>query len=215
MADWCARRSSGMAGAADGLVMGTIKVGGRAADIVLYDYSVYAGTQSAMNHAKISRMFLHAEKHRLPVICWLDGGGARPHDMHVTARPSTETFVAFARLSGNVPTVGISPGRAFAGHANLAGLCDVLIATEEFGDGHGRSAAGRGRARQEIYAGRNRPVIGALGIRRDRCSREGRNRSDRCGEEISVLFRHAAGAGRGAGPDGAARHRAGKSAPGL
>ncbi|MBV9561278.1 MAG: hypothetical protein JOY90_12620 [Bradyrhizobium sp.] len=123
--------TKGMAGAADGLVMGTLKIDGRAANIVLYDYSVYAGTQSAMNHVKISRMFLHAEKHRLPVICWLDGGGARPHDMHVTARPSTETFVVFARLSGLVPTVGISPGRAFAGHANLAGLCDVLIATED------------------------------------------------------------------------------------
>jgi acetyl-CoA carboxylase carboxyltransferase component len=105
-------------------------VGGRATDIVFYDYTVYAGTQSAMNHAKITRMFQHAEKHRLPVICWLDGGGARPHDMHVTARPSTPTFVVFARLSGLVPTVGIAPGRAFAGHANLAGMCDVLIATE-------------------------------------------------------------------------------------
>lgn len=123
--------TKGMVGAADGLVTGTAKVGGRAVDIVLYDYSVYAGTQSAMNHAKITRMFLHAEKHRLPVICWLDGGGARPHDMHVTARPSTPTFVVFARLSGLAPTVGISPGRAFAGHANLAGLCDLLIATED------------------------------------------------------------------------------------
>lgn len=123
--------SKGMEGAADGLVMGTAKVGGRPVDLVLYDYSVYAGTQSAMNHAKITRMFSHAEKHRLPVICWLDGGGARPHDMHVTARPSTPTFVVYARLSGLVPTVGISPGRAFAGHANLAGLCDVLIATED------------------------------------------------------------------------------------
>lgn len=123
--------TKGMEGAADGLVMGTAKVGGRPIDLVLYDYSVYAGTQSAMNHAKITRMFSHAEKHRLPVICWLDGGGARPHDMHVTARPSTPTFVVYARLSGLVPTVGISPGRAFAGHANLAGLCDVLIATED------------------------------------------------------------------------------------
>lgn len=123
--------SKGMEGAADGLVMGTAKVGGRPVDLVLYDYSVYAGTQSAMNHAKITRMFSHAEKHRLPVICWLDGGGARPHDMHVTARTSTPTFVVYARLSGLVPTVGISPGRAFAGHANLAGLCDVLIATED------------------------------------------------------------------------------------
>ena len=123
--------TEGMNGAADGLVMGTAKVGGRAVDLVCYDYTVYAGTQSAMNHVKITRMFEHAEKHRLPVICWLDGGGARPHDMHVTARPSTSTFVVFARLSGMVPTIGIAPGRAFAGHANLAGLCDLLIATED------------------------------------------------------------------------------------
>ena len=48
----------------------------------------------------------HAERHRLPVVCWLDGGGARPHDMKVEGRGSTPTFVVFARLSGLVPTVG-------------------------------------------------------------------------------------------------------------
>ena len=51
---------AGMEGAADGLVMGTARVDGRAVDIVAYDYTVYAGTQSANNHAKISRMFDHA-----------------------------------------------------------------------------------------------------------------------------------------------------------
>lgn len=122
---------AGMTGAADGLVMGTARIDGLAADLVFYDYTVYAGTQSAINHAKISRMFAHAEKNRMPVVCWLDGGGARPHDMRVEARPSTPTFVTFARLSGLAPTVGVAPGRAFAGHANLAGLCDVLIATED------------------------------------------------------------------------------------
>lgn len=121
----------GMEGAADGLVMGTAKVGGRAVDLVCYDFSVYGGAQSALNHVKITRMFEHAEKNRLPVICWLDGGGARPHDMHVVARPSTPTFVVFARLSGVVPTIGIVPGRAFAGHANLAGMCDLLVATRD------------------------------------------------------------------------------------
>ena len=121
---------AGMTGAADGLVMGTAKVDGRPVDLVCYDYTVYAGTQSAVNHMKISRMLRHAEQHRLPVICWLDGGGARPHDMKVEARGSSPTFVTFARLSGLVPTVGILPGRAFAGHANLAGMCDVLIATK-------------------------------------------------------------------------------------
>ncbi len=118
----------GMAGAADGVVMGTGRVDGRPIDFVGYDYTVYAGTQSAVNHAKTARMFAHAEAHRLPVVCWLDGGGARPHDMRVEGRGPSDTFVVFARLSGLVPTVGILPGRAFAGQANLAGMCDALIA---------------------------------------------------------------------------------------
>jgi acetyl-CoA carboxylase carboxyltransferase component len=51
--------------------------------------------------------------------------------MLVNNRASTSTFVIFARLAGLVPTIGILPGRAFAGHANLAGMCDVLIATKD------------------------------------------------------------------------------------
>jgi acetyl-CoA carboxylase carboxyltransferase component len=120
-----------MTGAADGVVMGTAQIDGRPVDLLIYDYTVYAGTQSAINHMKATRMFEHAERHRLPVVCWLDGGGARPHDMKVEGRGATPTFVVFARLSGLVPTVGILPGRAFAGHANLAGMCDVLIATKD------------------------------------------------------------------------------------
>lgn len=119
--------TEGMTGAADGLVMGTGRVDGRAVDLVLYDYTVYAGTQSAINHMKMTRMFEHALRFRLPVICWLDGGGARPHDMLLAARGKTPTFVVFARLSGQVPTVGVVPGVAFAGQANLAGMCDLLI----------------------------------------------------------------------------------------
>jgi acetyl-CoA carboxylase carboxyltransferase component len=122
---------AGMSGAGDGVVMGTAQIEGRPVDLLFYDYTVYAGTQSAINHMKTTRMFEHAERHRLPVVCWLDGGGARPHDMKVEGRGSTPTFVVFARLSGLVPTVGILPGRAFAGHANLAGMCDVLIATKD------------------------------------------------------------------------------------
>jgi acetyl-CoA carboxylase carboxyltransferase component len=122
---------AGMTGAADGLVMGSGTLDRRPVDLVIYDYTVYAGTQSAVNHAKMTHMFEHAERHRLPVICWLDGGGARPHDMRVEGRGSSNTFVVFARLSGLVPTIGILPGRAFAGHANLAGMCDVLIATRD------------------------------------------------------------------------------------
>lgn len=117
----------GMEGAADGLIMGTAQVDGRSVAVVFYDYTVHGGSQSYMNHSKISRMFAHAGKLRLPVVCWLDGGGARPQDGAPGRRLAPETFVLFARLSGQVPTVGVVPQRAFAGHANLAGMCDCLI----------------------------------------------------------------------------------------
>jgi acetyl-CoA carboxylase carboxyltransferase component len=39
-------------------------------------------------------------------------------------------FTYFAKLSGLVPTVGITTGRCFAGNAVLLGCCDVIIATE-------------------------------------------------------------------------------------
>lgn len=120
-----------MEGAADGLVMGTAQVQGRPVDLVLYDYTVQGGTQSAMNHMKINRMFEHALRFRLPVICWLEGGGARTHDMTLAARGRSATFVTFARLSGLAPTIGVVPSRAFAGHANLAGMCDLLIAVRD------------------------------------------------------------------------------------
>jgi acetyl-CoA carboxylase carboxyltransferase component len=121
----------GMEGAADGLVAGTGMVEGFPAAVVAYDYTVHAGTQSAVNHMKIDHMFDLAIRQRLPTVCWLEGGGARPHDLNVGLRGATQTFVAFAKLSGLAPTVGIVAGRAFAGNANLAGLCDVLIATPQ------------------------------------------------------------------------------------
>jgi acetyl-CoA carboxylase carboxyltransferase component len=120
-----------MQGAADGLVMGIGTADGAPIAVIAYDYTVHAGTQSAMNHMKIDRMFELARDHRWPMVCWLEGGGARPHDMIVHTRGSTATFVTFAQLSGLVPTVGIVAGPAFAGNANLAGLCDLCIATKK------------------------------------------------------------------------------------
>lgn len=117
----------GMNGPADGLVMGVARVNERPTDLLIYDYTVFAGTQSAINHAKMTRMLEHALRFRAPVICWLDGGGARTQDMLLPARCKTSTFVAFAKLSGVAPTIGVVPGFAFAGQANLAGMCDLLI----------------------------------------------------------------------------------------
>jgi len=91
---------------------------------VLYDYSVYAGTQSAMNHAKISRMFLHAEKASTAgdlLARWRRRATAR----HARSGAALDRKPSWcSRACPAWCDRGISPGRAFAGHANLAGLCD-------------------------------------------------------------------------------------------
>ena len=124
-------------GPADGLVIGTGTVSGFRVGFMGYDYTVHAGTQSIINHAKADRFLQVVESLRLPLILWADGGGWRPYENNINSRDYEETFAMMARLSGLVPTVGVVSGRCFAGNANLAGLCDTLIATPKAALGMG------------------------------------------------------------------------------
>ncbi len=186
-----------MAGAADGVVMGHGRAGGRAVAVMAYDYTVHAGTQGYINHLKTDRIFALVAANRWPMVCWLEGGGARPHDFSVSMRGDTHTFVNFARLSGLVPTIGIVSGRCFAGNANLAGLCDVLIATERAvmgmaGPALVQQALGFEPAPEEIGPARVHVETGAIDIL---C------RDDR---EAVQLARRALAYFHGAGPPGRA-----------
>jgi acetyl/propionyl-CoA carboxylase alpha subunit len=134
---------------ADGLVAGIGVVNGatapkeRASCVVLaYDYTVLAGTQGAQNHRKKDRMLEIAERQRLPVVLFSEGGGGRPGDTDALgiAGLDVPTFQAFARLSGLVPLVGVNSGFCFAGNAALLGCCDVVIATANSNIGMGGPA---------------------------------------------------------------------------
>lgn len=120
-----------MEGPADGLVMGVGMVEGAPVTVLAYDYTVHAGTQSIINHAKADRILHLVEKLRTPLVLFAEGGGWRPYDNNVGARDFEETFAMMARLSGLVPTLAIVAGRCFAGNANLAGLCDTIVATRK------------------------------------------------------------------------------------
>ena len=134
---------------ADGLItgIGTVNAdlvgddAGRCA-VAAYDYTVLAGTQGYRNHHKKDRLFELAERLRLPVVLFAEGGGGRPGDtdVPVIAGLDTRAFEYFARLSGLVPTVGIAAGRCFAGNAALLGCCDVVIATADANIGMGGPA---------------------------------------------------------------------------
>ncbi|HEY4452161.1 MAG TPA: carboxyl transferase domain-containing protein [Solirubrobacteraceae bacterium] len=127
---------------ADGLVAGLGQVGGRACVALSYDYTVLAGTQGMRNHLKKDRLFEIAERRRLPVVLFAEGGGGRPGDVDVpiVAGLDCRAFALFASLSGLVPLVGIAAGYCFAGNAALLGCCDVVIATEDSSIGMGGPA---------------------------------------------------------------------------
>ena len=107
-----------------------------------YDYTVLAGTQGMRGHLKKDRLFELAERRRLPVVLFAEGGGGRPGDVDfpIVAGLDCRAFHLFGRLSGLVPLVGIASGYCFAGNAALLGCCDVVIATEDSTIGMGGPA---------------------------------------------------------------------------
>ncbi len=127
---------------ADGLVGGVGEVDGRPCVAMSYDYTVLAGTQGMRNHLKKDRLFEIAERRKLPVVLFAEGGGGRPGDvdMPIVAGLDCRAFALFASLSGLVPLVGIASGYCFAGNAALLGCCDVVIATEDSSIGMGGPA---------------------------------------------------------------------------
>ncbi|WP_179401042.1 carboxyl transferase domain-containing protein [Burkholderia guangdongensis] len=134
---------------ADGIVTGIGSVNGALFDaerartaVLAYDQTVLAGTQGYYNHAKTDRMLELSLKQKLPVVLFAEGGGGRPGDVDSPsiAGLHTATFASYAALSGQVPVVGITSGRCFAGNAALLGCSDVIIATRNSNIGMGGPA---------------------------------------------------------------------------
>ena len=134
---------------ADGMICGIGRVNGELFGdeqsrciVMSYDYTVLAGTQGFQNHRKKDRMFELAERYRLPVVFFTEGGGGRPGDTDATGVSGLDVmaFNLWGRLSGLVPRVGINSGRCFAGNAAILGTCDVVIATANSNIGMGGPA---------------------------------------------------------------------------
>ncbi len=114
-----------------------------------YDYTVLAGTQGQKNHQKQDRMFVVAEKYRLPIVLYTEGGGGRTYNgPNAGSSPiatsvgglSTRTWRQLGKCSGLVPIVGVTAGFCFAGNVVLLGACDVIIATKDSSLGIGGPA---------------------------------------------------------------------------
>jgi acetyl-CoA carboxylase carboxyltransferase component len=116
---------------ADGMLAGIGRVNGDMFDqsrtrciAMSYDYTVLAGTQGGQNHRKKDRMFELAEKWRLPIIFFTEGGGGRPGDTDGLSAVGLDVmaFHLFGRLSGLVPLIAINSGAVFRGQCSHSRL---------------------------------------------------------------------------------------------
>lgn len=112
--------------------------------VLSYDYTVLAGTQGAFNHKKTDRIMQIANKGKIPIVFFAEGGGGRPGDVDADLIHSggldITTFVEYARLSGKVPRIAVVSGYCFAGNASIAGCSDIIIATKNTSIGMGGPA---------------------------------------------------------------------------
>ncbi len=117
----------------DGLVGGIGEIEGIRCLVMTYDYMVLAGTQGHQNHRKKDRLFELAERMKLPVVIFVEGGGGRPgeSDGVTVAGLDCLAFALLARLALSVPVIGVNTGFCFAGNAALFGMCDIRISTED------------------------------------------------------------------------------------
>ncbi|MEM7749034.1 MAG: biotin carboxylase N-terminal domain-containing protein, partial [Pseudomonadota bacterium] len=132
---------------ADGMIAGVGQINSELfpdpdnrAAVMAYDYTVFAGTQGVHNHWKTDRILDVAERGRMPLVVFAEGGGGRPGESDYGGFVGQNTFQHFGQLSGLVPLIGIVSGRCFAGNAALLGCCDVIIATANANIGMGGPA---------------------------------------------------------------------------
>ena len=127
--------------AADGIITGFGKINGDILDdskalsaIIINDYSVLAGTQGYYHHKKLDRICETAEKQKLSVIMYTEGGGGRPGDtdVHVQfAGLNIPSFSNWAKLRGKSIRIAVNNGYCFAGNAALFGTADFIAGLDK------------------------------------------------------------------------------------
>lgn len=118
---------------ADGVIVGIGHVHGRRAAVVSYDFTVMGGSQGAISHSKTDHIHKIALEQGIPLVYLLDGGGARAQDLDAYPYHFIEMWYDQVRMSGWVPMVAGVMGPCYAGHANIAGLCDFVTMVEGTG----------------------------------------------------------------------------------
>ncbi len=116
--------------AADGVVCGLGRVGGRKVAVMANDSTVKAGSWGERTVEKILRIQETALRLRCPLLYLVDSAGARITDqlrMFPGRRGAGRIFFNQVTLSGQVPQVCLLFGPSAAGGAYIPAFCDVVV----------------------------------------------------------------------------------------
>lgn len=116
---------------ADGVIVGVGLVRGRRVAVISYDITVMGGSQGQISHCKTDHIHKIALEQGIPIVSFLEGGGARAQDLDSYPYHFVDMWYDQVRMSGWVPMAAGIMGPCFAGHANLAGLCDFVTMVKE------------------------------------------------------------------------------------
>ena len=125
---------------ADALVAGVGCIHGRPVCLFAEDATLFGGSIGEVNAVKRNRMLEMAAREKIPLICLLDGAGFRAQSMldAVEGSPAIGHTLAYARLSGSAPTIGMIMGACAGEPALNAALLEYAIMVK----GTGMIAAG-------------------------------------------------------------------------
>ena len=118
------------ASAGDGVVAGAGRVGGRPVFCYAQDPRFMGGSLGAAHADSIVRVMGLAGQAGVPVVSFVESGGARLQEGHAALAGYGRIFRASVELSGRVPQISIVGGVSAGGGAYSPALTDFVVMTE-------------------------------------------------------------------------------------
>jgi acetyl-CoA carboxylase carboxyltransferase component len=117
--------------AGDGVVGATGLVGGRPIACYAQDGRFFGGALGELHAETIVRVLQTAERARIPVVGFVESGGARIQEGTAALAGYGRIFRETVRLTGIVPQISIVSGASAGGGAYSPALTDLIVMTED------------------------------------------------------------------------------------
>ena len=122
-----ARRQTGLR---EAVTTGLCRIGGRPVVLAVFDFEFLGGTMGSVVGEKIARVFEHATRRRIPVVCVAASGGARMQEGMLSLMQMAKVAAAAARHDrARLAFISVLTDPTFGGvTASVASLGDVILA---------------------------------------------------------------------------------------